>query len=73
MEATISATRAFFLGTRSAAGDSFSEAFIDPVPGLQLASHRRVTDRLVVLGDIIAEETDRPAVFNIAKVARPVG
>jgi hypothetical protein len=39
---------------------------------LQLASHRRVTDRLVVLGAIIAEEMDRPAVFHIAEVAGTV-
>jgi hypothetical protein len=48
------------------------KAFIDPVPGLQLASHRRVTDRLVVFGAIIAEEMDRPAVFNRAEVAGTV-
>ena len=72
MEATISATRAFFLGTGSVAGDGFGKTFIDPVPGLQLASHRRVTDRLVVLGAIIAEEMDRPAVFHIAEVAGTV-
>jgi hypothetical protein len=68
----MSATRAFFLGTGSVAGDAFGKTFIDPVPGLQLASHRRVTHRLVVLGEIIAEEIDRPAVFNIAKMARTV-
>ena len=68
----MSATRAFFFGTGSVAGDGFGQVFIDPVPGLQLASHRRVTDRLGVCGEIIAEEIDRPAVFTRAEVAGTV-
>ena len=72
MAATIAATRAFFLGTGRVAGDGCGTAFRDPVPGLQLASHRRVTDRLVVCGEIIAEEMHRPAVFNRAEVAGTV-
>ena len=40
---------------------------------MQLASHRRVTDRLLVLGEIIAEEIDGPALFSIAEVAGTVG
>src|SRR5918911_1046823 len=62
----------FFLGTGSVAGDGCGKAFIDPVPGLQLASHRRVTAHLVVCGEIIAKEIDRPAVFNRAEVAGTV-
>lgn len=62
----------FFLGAGGVAGYSFGEAFVDPVPCLQLAAHRRVTERLVVLGEIIAEEIDRPAGFNIPEVAGTV-
>ena len=72
MAATIAATRAFFLDIGSVAGDGCGQAFLDPVPGLQLASHRRVTDRLVVCGERIAEEMDRPAVFHRAAVAGTV-
>ena len=61
-----------FLGTGSVAGDGCGTACIDPVPGWQVASHRRVTDHLVVCGAISAEELDRPAVFHRAAVAGPV-
>src|SRR5262249_34871385 len=59
----------FSLGTGRVAGDGCGKAFIDPVPGLQLASHCGVTDRLMVFGAIITEEMDRPAFFNRAEVA----
>jgi hypothetical protein len=37
-----------------------------------LASYGRVTHRLLGLHEIIAEESDGPALFNIAKVAGTV-
>jgi hypothetical protein len=73
MVATISATRAFFFSAGSITGDGFSEAFVDPVPGFQLAAHRRVTGGALVLGEIIAQEIDGPTIFNVAKVAGTVG
>jgi hypothetical protein len=60
------------LGTGNVAGDGFGKAFVDPVSCLQLTSHRRVTDRLVVVGEVTAEESDRPAVFNRAEVTGTV-
>jgi hypothetical protein len=72
MVATIAATRAFFLGRGRITGNGFREAFVDPLPGVQLAADRRVTDRLLVLREIIAEEIDGPALFNRAKVAGTV-
>lgn len=54
------------------AGNSFHEAFVDPIPCLQWAADRRVTDRLLMLGKIIAEEIDGPALFNRAEMAGTV-
>jgi hypothetical protein len=73
MVATISATRAFFLGTRGIEGYGFGEAFIDPSTRLQLAAHGRVTDVAQVLYEIMTDEVDRPAVLNIAEVAGTLG
>jgi hypothetical protein len=38
-----------------------------------LTAHCRVTGGSVVLGEIIAEEIDGPAVFNIAEMTGTVG
>jgi hypothetical protein len=54
------------------AGYGCGEAFVDPVAGLQLASYGRVTHRLPVLREIIAEESDGPALFNITAVTGTV-
>lgn len=54
------------------ARDGFREAFVDPVSCLQLAAARRVTHRLLRLGEIIAEEIDGPARFSRAAVAGTV-
>jgi hypothetical protein len=72
MVAIISATRTFFLGGGRVARDGFREAFVDPVPGVPLAADRRVTDRLLVLGELITQEIDGPARFNRAEVAGTV-
>jgi hypothetical protein len=40
---------------------------------LQWASYGRVTHRLLVLREIIADESDGPALLNIADVAGTVG
>jgi hypothetical protein len=69
----MSATRACFFGAWGVAGHSFGEAFIDPSPRLQLAAHGRVTDVACVLGEIRADEVDRPAVLNRAEVAGTLG
>jgi hypothetical protein len=61
------------LGVGRVAGDGVGEAFVDPLPGLQLAANRRVTGCALVLGEIIATEINGPAVFNIADVAGAVG
>ena len=39
---------------------------------MQLAADRRVTDRLLVLGEIIADKIDGPALFNRAEMAGTV-
>ncbi len=71
--ATISATRAFFLGARGVTGDGSGEAFVDPLASSELTAHRRVTGGDVVLGERIAEEIDGPAVFHIVEMAGTVG
>ena len=58
--------------SRSIAGDASGEAFVDPVAGFEWTAHCRVTGGGMVLGEIIAEEIDGPAGFNIAKMARTV-
>jgi hypothetical protein len=40
---------------------------------LQLAAYCRITDRLLVLGAIVADEINGPAVFKIAEVAGRLG
>lgn len=55
------------------AGDSFGEAFVDPIPGLQLAADRGIAGGILVLGEISTEEIHGPAVFNRAEVGGTVG
>ena len=54
-------------------GDSFGEAFVDPISSFQLAADRGITGCILVLGEIITEEINGPAVFNIAEVGGTVG
>ena len=63
----------FFLGTRGLERHGFGKAFIDPAPCLQLAAHGRITDVAGVLGEVMADEVDRPAGLNIAEVAGTLG
>jgi hypothetical protein len=62
-----------FLSGGSIPGDSFGEAFVDPISGFQLAADGGITGGLLVLGEIITEESNGPAVFNRAEVGGTVG
>ena len=69
MAATISATRAFFLGPWSLEGHGGGKAFRDPAPCLQVAAHGRVTDVARCLREIMADEVHCPALLTGAEVA----
>ena len=46
---------------------------IDPAPRLQSTAYGRITDIARLLGEIMANEVDRPAILDIAEVAGTLG